>query len=108
VRHHHGWRRLESPHEHAALLVRREIDGPDHSVKPSFPEPRLRGLKQRSSDIVVVHGVEESEEAGAVAVKVVVPAIQDRGDATDDVAVPPGDEIRHFRVAVKRMTASIE
>ena len=94
--------------EHAALVVRGEVERTQHPVAVPRAQPRLGGVEQRLRDRRIALGLVEPEQAPAVVLELVQPIVDVSGDPSDGNAVAVGDEVLSFGVLEERVLALVE
>ena len=74
---------VEALDQDAALVVHREVGGPDHLLAAALPQPRLCGVEQCLEDLAVLLELQEAEPAPLGVVLGVEGVVDLRGDPAD-------------------------
>ena len=98
----------EAVHQQTALVIRRRVHGTAHGVEAAAAQPCFGGGKQGAGDFLVIAALEETKEAHAVGMELVVRSILDRGDSTDGPAVAERQEESTVGLLVERVGLRVE
>jgi hypothetical protein len=86
VRHHEHRRRIEALDQHADLVIDGEVHRPANGIEAARLQKTARVVEERAGNIRVVDRIEESEESDFVLMELVMQAVEDGTNPSEDFA----------------------